>query len=137
MKNLFCYGTLQLPEVIADVIGRVPPSQPAELLSYVRYRVTGERYPAVVPRKDASTPGVLYFRLNPLELRRLDRFEGSEYCRQMENVVLADGSTLPACVYVWQMQHISRLSRQYWDLRQFMHSAGHAGFAANRLNHSR
>ena len=79
--------------------------------------------------------GVVYFGLNPFELRRLDRFEGSEYRRQTEAVILSGGKVVPACVYVWRMERVSRLSRQPWDLPQFSRSPEFAGFSTNRMRY--
>lgn len=38
----FVYGTLMSPEVLTELIGRVPPLIPGRLMGYQRYRVPGQ-----------------------------------------------------------------------------------------------
>lgn len=109
--RLFCYGTLQSPEVVTAVIGRVPVSQPAVLHGFARYAVTGESYPAVRPKKNSQTRGLLYTGLTPAELRKLDRFEGVEYRRQSHPVAAGGVPRIPAYVYVWSPGLVFRLGR--------------------------
>lgn len=45
----FVYGTLMADEVVKLLIKRVPPSRPATLAGYSRFRVKGQVFPAIVP----------------------------------------------------------------------------------------
>lgn len=50
----FVYGTLLADEVVKTLIHRIPPSRPAVLSGFSRYKVRGQLYPAVVPCKPES-----------------------------------------------------------------------------------
>jgi gamma-glutamylcyclotransferase (GGCT)/AIG2-like uncharacterized protein YtfP len=110
VRALFCYGTLESPEVMRAVAGRDFPSEPARLRGYHRGLVRGAPYPAVVPRPGAVTPGVLYAGLDPRSLRRVDRYEGEMYAREDLPVEMPDGSTRRAWVYVLKRRWRHRLS---------------------------
>ena len=79
--NLFAYGTLMWPEVLESVIGRRLEGCPAVLDGFVRLRVKGEHYPAVVSRDGGVVEGIVYSGLSVEDFRHLDRFEGEEYER--------------------------------------------------------
>lgn len=132
-RHLFCYGTLQIPYIIRAVIGRVPESIAAKLNQFACYAVMGECYPAVRPEKEAVTHGILYFNLTPVELKKLDYFEGSEYRRQYHCVVTDMGNNIAAHVYVWELNRANRLSRRHWQLERFLNPARYGSFAAKRL----
>ncbi|KAL3826717.1 hypothetical protein ACHAXA_009326 [Cyclostephanos tholiformis] len=104
----FVYGTLMSPDVLRELLGRVPAMIPRAVLSnHSRHPVLGRVYPGVVPvpppppaaPDDAwadgmppktstttmveSVEGILLLDITPLELRRLDWFEeeGVDYTR--------------------------------------------------------
>ncbi len=79
--NLLAYGTLMWPEVLEVVIGRCMEGVPATLHGYLRLRVTGELYPAIVPAEREDVEGILYTGLTDADFRHLDRFEGEAYDR--------------------------------------------------------
>jgi gamma-glutamylcyclotransferase (GGCT)/AIG2-like uncharacterized protein YtfP len=80
--RLFAYGTLMWPEVLEAVIGRQLDGSPATLSGYLRLRVKGEHFPAVIPSEQDDVEGVLYENLCAEDFRLLDRFEGEEYDRK-------------------------------------------------------
>ncbi len=80
-NNLFAYGTLMWPEVLEGVIGRRLKGRPATLTGFLRLRVIGEHYPAVIPSPGDEVDGLLYDGLTDTDFRHLDRFEGEEYDR--------------------------------------------------------
>lgn len=51
----FVYGTLMADEVVKLLINRVPPSRPATLSGFRRYRVQGQLFPAIVPASPEDT----------------------------------------------------------------------------------
>ena len=105
MMNLFAYGTLMWPEVMASVIGRRIEGVRATLNGYQRLRVKGEHYPVVVASEDDSVEGILYPNLTEEDFDQLDRFEGEEYVRI---TVCVDGTE--AQVYV--------LSEEWWHIAE-------------------
>ncbi|WFB10903.1 gamma-glutamylcyclotransferase [Streptomyces sp. LX-29] len=109
---LFAYGTLQFPEVLTALLGRVPEHGPAEAPGW-RAAALGRRlYPGLIPDADRSAPGVLLTGLTPAEWRILDAFEADEY--ELRSVRLADGREVPS--YVWRG---GEELRETWDATRF------------------
>lgn len=123
---LYAYGTLQVPDVIALIVGRRLLGQPARLSGYACYRILDRVYPAIVQAADGEVGGLLYAGLDVADLVRLDEYEGAIYERRELSVLVA-GERVPACTYVLRPEHLHRLSREPWDLKQFEreHLAGY------------
>jgi len=119
MIALFCYGTLEFPEVLASVTGRHFPTMAASLDGYARYRVKNALYPAIVQEKGAQTDGTLYGDVDPASMRRLDRYEDSIYVRRIVNVRTIDGAIRAAQTYIVPEQRRWILSIRPWDKMQF------------------
>ena len=120
MARLFCYGTLQIPEVITTVTGTSFAGVPARLDGYACYRVKDAHYPGVVPCADKNTEGVLYTGIEEKDLQVLDRFEGSLYERQLLKTVTLDGHLRSAWVYVTPSAKAKQLTNQPWFLQDFL-----------------
>jgi gamma-glutamylcyclotransferase (GGCT)/AIG2-like uncharacterized protein YtfP len=56
-KAIFCYGTLQFPEVMEKVTGRQFPGTEAVLDNFARYRIKNAVYPGVIAEDGATTEG--------------------------------------------------------------------------------
>lgn len=119
--QLFCYGTLCIPEVMCQVIGRVPKSLTGSLLGYACYSLTGLTYPAIVPEKEAWAQGVLYQGLSRAQLAKLDAYEGEQYRRQRVRVDVERGRTEQAWTYTLHPRYYHRLGGKGWSLEQFRH----------------
>jgi gamma-glutamylcyclotransferase (GGCT)/AIG2-like uncharacterized protein YtfP len=117
---LFAYGTLTVAAVMRAVNGAVPPSRPALLPGYARYRVRGQVFPAIIPRAGGATPGVLYDGLDGPALARLDRFEGDRYERRLLSVYPAGGAAVSAYTYVLSQDHAGDLTDEPWDPAGFV-----------------
>jgi gamma-glutamylcyclotransferase (GGCT)/AIG2-like uncharacterized protein YtfP len=115
---LYAYGTLQVPAIIALIVGRQLVGQPARLPGYSRFRIHDRVYPAIIPEPGGDVAGILYPGLAASELERLDHYEGEIYER-CELSVLVAGQSLPACTYVLRPEHRHRLSGEPWNLAQF------------------
>jgi gamma-glutamylcyclotransferase (GGCT)/AIG2-like uncharacterized protein YtfP len=116
MSALFAYGTLLFPDVLRLVAGRVPVGQPAALDRFVRRRVVGEIFPAIVEGDDGDrVSGILYSGLEQSEWDRLDRFEGELYERRE---VVLDGRRA-ASTYVLGPSWRHRLGPEPWDPEAF------------------
>ena len=113
---LFCYGTLELPEVMRAVAGCLPTRLPATLSGYRRAMVAGRNYPGVLPADD-TVLGTLYLAPGRTVLARIDRFEGDEYRRRQVTVKTGNGQSR-AWVYVLDPQR-ARLSEVPWDAEAF------------------
>jgi gamma-glutamylcyclotransferase (GGCT)/AIG2-like uncharacterized protein YtfP len=106
---LFVYGTLQFPEVLHALLGRVPPMTPAVLPGWRAAALPGRVYPGLVAAPGRSAPGMVLADLRPNEVAVLDAFEGSAYERIA--VTLADGGV--ATAYRWRSP--DDVSATDWD----------------------
>jgi gamma-glutamylcyclotransferase (GGCT)/AIG2-like uncharacterized protein YtfP len=113
--RLFCYGTLQFPEVMERVSGSHYSAVAAVLDNYVCYTVRDRHYPGIRPEPGANTRGILYQGLGQLQLGRLDAFESDFY--QRVRVVVSDAMERPcqAWAYVMRPECHDLLSDQSWD----------------------
>ncbi len=118
-NDLFCYGTLQIPEVIQTVIGRHPRGCPAEIRGYGAFQVRQAEYPGLRPARGRITGGRVYFGLTPTELAILDRFEGSLYRRCRLAIRTCDGRRRDAWVYVVKPARQRCLAPRIWSRRDF------------------
>ncbi len=117
--HLFCYGTLQIPDVIQAVIGRRFKGRRAEISGYGAFRVRRAEYPGLRPITHLKTRGRVYFDLTPAELSILDRFEGRLYHRRRLTVRFRDGRRRGVWVYVVKPARQRRLAPTLWDRRDF------------------
>jgi gamma-glutamylcyclotransferase (GGCT)/AIG2-like uncharacterized protein YtfP len=127
VMNLFAYGTLMWPEVLEAVIGRSLRGTPAMVRGFLRLRVKGRFYPALVDAHfHDAVEGILYRGLTEEEFRHLDRFEGEEYDRrevgigagQAQVYVLSRGCRHLADSCLWrpedvQQEHLETFCREY------------------------
>ncbi len=118
--NLFAYGTLMDPEIMAQVSGCNCRSTQATLYDHLRRAVEGELYPAIAPRKGDTVEGVVYFDLPQEAFERLDRFEGPLYRRTGVVAVSEDGGRIAVQAYVIAPEHLDRLSDRKWDFVRFL-----------------
>ena len=126
----FFYGTLLDPDVRAHILGgwidrRVLPA--SRLPGYRRVYIRGRHYPVVVPAAGQKVEGVLAEGLDRHAVRRLAEFESDEYVDAERTVLVDDGRTLRARVFVasplarptdtpwtveiWQRRHKSAFAR--------------------------
>ena len=98
--HLFAYGSLMFPEVWERIVSERCDSAPATLEGYSRRTIVGEPYPGIVAAETERVAGVVYFDLSPEAMARLDAFEGEWYRRATETLILEDGTTVKAEVYV-------------------------------------
>lgn len=117
--DVFTYGTLLFPEVMAAVAGRAFASLPATLAGYARRGVRGAVYPAACACSGATIAGVLYLDVDATALGRLDRFEGAMYERRRLVVCDAGGRERDAETYVVAPDHAHRLDDTSWDPERF------------------
>ena len=120
MHRIFCYGTLQVPEVMRAVTGRFYEGKKATLPGYAMYRVKDAEYPGIVPSYNRETEGTLFSGLSDEDLKVLDAFEGNFYARHSVKVDLQDGRTIAAWVYVIRQEYKDVLSNEPWHLDRFL-----------------
>jgi len=120
--NLFTYGTLIHPEIMAKVAGATFESKPGMLQGYQRKLVKDEVYPGIREHPESSVEGVVYFNITPAALQRLDYFEGEMYERHEVNIIHKDNTTTHAQTYVIRPEYEHHLSNQDWSYDEFLQS---------------
>ena len=120
MDHVFTYGSLMYEQIWNLVVAGVYEKSTATISGYTRRAVRGEDYPALLGQAGAAaTDGILYFNVSAADLCRLDEFEGRYYRRKQEPVVVENGSTFTAEVYVFKDRYRHLVSETEWDPAQF------------------
>lgn len=114
---LFAYGTLQHPDIMSHVLGRIPDSAPANLKNYARYRMQGFNFPGIVPEDSQRVDGTLFFDITPEEWERLDAYEADFYDRIQ--VTVEPPEAAPAFVYVVPTRNQHLISTESWTLKTY------------------
>lgn len=117
-KALYVYGTLQVPAIFRQIVGRALTGEPATLEGYARYRVQSRVYPAIVEQAGGRVEGLVYAGLSSTELAHLDLYEGDLYERRVVELTRQGVGTL-AHVYVLRAGQHHLLSSEAWDLEAF------------------
>jgi gamma-glutamylcyclotransferase (GGCT)/AIG2-like uncharacterized protein YtfP len=117
MSNLFSYGSLMFPDVLAQVIGHTPLGHHARLDGWIRRAIIDQTYPAAIPIEGGCMTGVLWHDLSDADWQALDRFEGEEYRRVLVHVMREDGGRYPAYVYQWL--DVQRIGDHDWSQEDF------------------
>jgi gamma-glutamylcyclotransferase (GGCT)/AIG2-like uncharacterized protein YtfP len=117
---LFTYGTLQIPEVMEAVAGRVLSWVGAEAPGFAQFRFTDRIYPGMIPRAGSTTQGRVYIPLSLDVWKILDRFEDPIYRRSLIEVYQADGSSMTAHAYILPADQQHLLSSDPWQMAWFV-----------------
>ncbi len=116
-NSLFAYGTLQHPDVMRHVLGRIPESTPAWLQDYARYRIVGFDFPGIIPQGGARVEGTRFHGITPEEWLRLDTYEADFYERLDVTVQSPDATHAFAYVVPARNQHV--ISTDLWELKTY------------------
>ena len=117
--QLFCYGTLCVPDIMRRVTGALPRSTPSSLVDYACYELAGLVYPGIVPRRGDRVSGLLYRGLSRAQLTKLDAYEGEQYRRERVWVTTVTGQSVQVWTYTLQPRYYHRLTGRHWSLEQF------------------
>ena len=117
--RLFVYGTLQIPERVAEIIGRRLSGVPAQLHGYRCGRVLRADFPGIVPQAMGCTVGQLLSGLEQNDLSLLDCYEGELY-RRIRVSVTAGDSTTSAWAYVITPWAYGRVSHEPWSIEWYV-----------------
>ena len=128
--NFFAYGTLMCEDIIQTVIREPVSGEPAQLYHFRKRTLKGETYPGIIPMRDETVDGILYYDLSPPAFKRLDTFEGDMYFRPRVDVVTTHGVSRSAYTYVLKKAFEDRLSRRPWHLEWFLRK-GKSAFEAD------
>jgi gamma-glutamylcyclotransferase (GGCT)/AIG2-like uncharacterized protein YtfP len=117
--TLFCYGTLCDPHIMRQVSRYTGPGERASLAGYERVSLYGLAYPAILPREDYVTDGVLYHALTLRQLEKIDRYEQRQYVRSRVWVRTGQRGLLQAWTYVLHPRYYRRILRRPWSFNTF------------------
>ena len=117
--NLFAYGTLIDPEIMRRAACELPRRGWGTLRDYERRALKGKSYPGLREQSGSFVRGVVYFDVSRPAWERLDRFEGDRYAKKEVTVLLDDGSTALAWVYLTTPLFLCELSEDGWDYEEF------------------
>ncbi len=106
-------------EVFEAVAGISIEKESCVLPGYERFKLTGQVYPGIMEKRQASVPGVLYRGLSQSQLHRLDQYEGDEYLRELVMVRNEHHRYFSAWVYALQPKYTNLLSQESWDAAEF------------------
>lgn len=120
---LFAYGTLQFPEVLEALLGRVPTLEPAELTGWRAAALPRRLYPGLVAAARGLARGAVLSGLTVAEWAILDAFEDDEYDLRRVRI---NGRDAPVWTYVWTVP----ADPVDWDRERF--AAVHLGDFAVR-----
>ncbi|MBI3561713.1 MAG: gamma-glutamylcyclotransferase [Gammaproteobacteria bacterium] len=105
--------------VMRAVCGVVPASQPAWLVDFARYQVRAQPFPGILRLPGGRVEGVLYHRLSPVQLQRLDTYESDFYLRTAVLVITTAGARLEVQTYVVAQTAARHVLSYGWDERWF------------------
>jgi len=133
--SVFTYGTLEVPDVMEAVTGRVFDSAEAITEGYARYLLKGRIYPGITPVSGQATSGRVYFGVSQQALTLLDEFEDEIYVRQLIAVRTDEGHWYNAYAYIIEPKDRGVLSVNPWIREKFVED--HLAFylAAGRTIH--
>ena len=117
--NVFTYGSLMIPSVMAAATGKHFQVMKACLKEYARFKVKGESYPGIVYKTGAATDGVVHCEVDDLSLKLLDDFEGELYKHISVRVEVDQNGPLIAETYIFAREHLQLLSSEPWDFEEF------------------
>jgi len=119
IRHLFAYGTLQHPDIISYVIGRIPDGEPGILHNFARYSIKGENFPGLLPKAESQTDGTLFRDIKGQEWTRLDEYESDLYERQTVELHLSSGERVKAEAYVIPPENTHFLTEKLWSLDEY------------------
>jgi hypothetical protein len=112
--SLFVYGTLQFPEVLRVLFGRVPRGTPASVAGWKVVTVPGTVY-ATLASAEATATGEVINDLTQDNWRMLDTFHDNFY--ELCRLTLTDGRD----TWAYACPDISRASTSDWAVDAFEH----------------
>lgn len=113
--HLFTYGTLMDAAVWARVAREKCGSRRAVLRGYEARQLRGVTFPGLVECEGADTPGLVYLNVSAAALARLDEYEDDFYERVPVPVILDDGTSLTADVYLIKSAYRDVVLTKRWE----------------------
>lgn len=100
MIDLFVYGTLQNPEIVQAITGRVFDMTPATLVDHEIKSVRDEHYPGMIKSMGPKAAGQILHNIDPESFKLIQEWEGSDY--QLSEVTIElTNRKLEAQTFLW------------------------------------
>ena len=116
---LFCYGTLEIPDVIETITRKTFASAAAIAPNYARYMLKKEEYPGLVAEEGNETPGTAYFDVDDISMKKIAQYEDT--CYELRTILItANGTEHQALAFVVPIERSELLSDQSWDRQRFI-----------------
>jgi len=116
-SHVFTYGSLMFAEVWTRVVTGRYRSVEGVVHDHARFAVVDQDYPGMIEVPGASVGGLVYLDVEAEDLKRLDRFEGDDYRRDIVPAICADGTTRACATYLYLP--IDRLQSASWEPTAF------------------
>lgn len=114
--HVFSYGSLMFDRVWSKVVGGIYQKIDARLYGYKRRKIRDKIHPAVLPGTDRDwVDGIIYLNVSENDIKRLDKFEGECYQKEMAECELSERGKIIACVYVFKAQYRNLVEDEQWD----------------------
>jgi hypothetical protein len=126
-EPLFFFGTLMDIDVLAHVLARRLAREqvvPAWIEGFRRVGTAGRSYPILVPAEGGLLEGRLLPYVSRRDIARINHYESGEYRAELRPVSLADGTRIPAWLYLG-LDHLDA-DGGLWELKawQARHKLG-------------
>lgn len=108
LTNVFAYGTLQEPDVIKELIGRVPDIKDAYVDGYVKFFDDDIGYYSAKKDEHSHIHGKVLMDIDETEIGLLDDYEGVSqrvYMRTAVKATFMSGDTVDSQLYVKGLKH--------------------------------
>lgn len=117
MQQLFVYGTLLFPEIFEKLSEKKFETIPAIIRGFIRKRIFGCDYPAIVESLNSEVKGLLVRNVDEKTMQLLTFYEGDEY-EKRETEVWIENEKINAFVFVWK-NNLDDLEEIDWDENEF------------------
>ena len=120
IMNLFVYGTLMVEAIWLSIVQGKYHGERGILQNYSRRKLRGQIYPVMIFDPGSKIEGIIYFGIHPMDLARLDDFEGDGYKRIQ---VMVDGrlqDPVPCQAYLDNHSDPRVILEDTWDFEYFL-----------------
>lgn len=117
--NIFTYGSLMYPSVFEALTEKMFRADDVTLNNYQRRAISFKNYPGIKYKPGASVNGRLWFDVDEVSSKMLDRFEDSLYERRVVKVTSKLGEVFNAHAYVVPVSLEHMLASEEWDQKMF------------------